>query len=365
MIILLGQFGGGAFAQSISMQSLSPDEARFGELLNQFRQALNLPTLSLQAQLENVSRMHSNWMVNHNFLSHYESIAPATTNGPFDRMAAQGYSQYFYAGENIACGNSDPLKTFQQWAFSPGHLQNMVNPHYHEMGIAESGPGNGDCPYFWTNDYGSEVNPATDGPGTTDLNLIAQAIVQVSGPIPEGITVSLTEAEATPTPLPAPVIVPAPVIPVTTPPASTPTSAPLPAPTGNDITEVSANARIASATHLLSLKCTIPYSIGTGIVTNFLNTDTELQATRQSDGSYSVTLSYLQNGVTSNIYPVSLDGVTMVRSPDFPVFTMISAPTSRIGGFAVEIDLGANHAQFDSFGATPQVTAALACTIQY
>jgi hypothetical protein len=359
MLILLGQIGGGAFAQSISMQSLSPDEARFSEMLNQFRQALNLPILNLQAQLESVSRMHSNWMVNNNFLSHYEAPAPATTNGPFDRMAALGYSQYFFAGENIACGNSDPQKTFQQWAFSPGHLQNMVNPHYHEMGIAESGPGNGDCPYFWTNDFGSVVNPATDGPGTTDLNLIAQAIVQVSGPIPDGVTVSLTEP--TPTPVLVPVAVPTPSVQVATPPAT----APLPALPGNDVTQVSANARIASVTSILSLQCTIPYAIGHGIVTNFQNTDTVLQATRQSDGTYSVTLSYLLNGVATNIYPVSMAGLTMVRSPDYPVFTMISAASSRLGGFAVEVDLGANHAQFDSYGATPQVTAALACTIQY
>ena len=335
-LILLCNLGTSSFAQTATAvpAPLNADETRFSQILNQFRTALNLPALTLQAQLESVARMHSDWMTANNLLSHYEPVSP--TNGPFDRMAALGYSQYFYAGENIACGNSDAMKTFRQWAFSPGHLLNMINPHYHDMGIARSGPSTGTCPWFWTNDFGSMVNPAEDSAGTTDLNLITAAIIQVSGPIPPGITVSLTEPTPTPTPVPVQAI------------------------------GVNANAAVSSIeTTITSLHCTIPYSVGRDILTTFNNTDTELDATRESDGSYSVKLSYLQNGQASNIYPILMSDLTMIRNPDYPVFTLISAPGSRVGGYSIEVDLGANHAQFDSYGVTPQVTASLACTVKY
>ncbi len=183
-----------AHAQTATVQ-LSAEEYQFYETINQFRANLHLPTLQIHTYLQNAAKKHSDWMAAQDTLTHF---GPNPLEAPFQRMNLEGYVNYTIAGENIACGYSDAMSTFRQFAFSPGHLANMINPHFHHFGITRSGTGNEQCPYYWTNDFGSMTDTNQDPAEVTDLNLITQAIVAVSGPL-DGNVVHLPSA-ATPEP---------------------------------------------------------------------------------------------------------------------------------------------------------------------
>jgi len=189
-----------SFAQGNPINSapviyLSAEENQFFQIINAFRTQLGLPLLQIHLFLQNASVKHSQWMAAQDTLTHY---GPAIYESPFQRMKDEGYVNFSYVGENIACGNGDAIKTFQQWAFSPGHLANLINPHYHHMGISRAGDNTEHCPFYWTNDFGSITDLSFDPPEVTELQKITAAIIHVSGPIPIGKTVQLTTAPPSP-----------------------------------------------------------------------------------------------------------------------------------------------------------------------
>ncbi len=317
------------FAQSLSLNAfaqdsvLSAEETRFYQLINSFRQKLNLPTLEMQPLLEAAARKHSEWMASQNFLSHYGPINDFT---PFQRMKQEGYANYSYAGENIACGNGDAIKTFRQWAFSPSHLSNMLSPHFHQMGIARAGTGNENCPYYWTNDFGSVTNPNLDPPSVVDANLISQAIAAVSGDPNAPVAIQLNATENSNT-----------------------------APTNSNTNGVKTPS---------ILQCMIPSALGKGILTYYLNTDTLITATQTANDS-TLTLAYYQNGQTANLSSIVVSGAQVITNPDFPMVTLFSMPGNRVGGFSIQVNTATNEGQFNSYGTSPVTTGKVLCTMKY
>ncbi len=139
-----------AHAQNTETIYLSAEENQFYQMINQFRSDLHLPTLQIHVFLQRAARKHSDWMASNDQLTHY---GPLAGEPPFQRMAEEGYVNYVIAGENVSCGNGDAVKTFKQFAFSPEHLENMMNPHFRHFGVARAGTGNesndGRLPSVW------------------------------------------------------------------------------------------------------------------------------------------------------------------------------------------------------------------------
>jgi uncharacterized protein YkwD len=99
-------------------------------LINQERQGRGLGPLSPQGQLATASRNHSADMACNSFFSHTGSDGSL----PWDRVSALGYS-YSAIAENIFAGSSNAQTAFNAWMNSPGHLGNMLNSTYTEIGI--------------------------------------------------------------------------------------------------------------------------------------------------------------------------------------------------------------------------------------
>ena len=56
------------------------------------------------------------------------------------RPSGGEYTDFFgdkniWSGENIAAGQVDVPSVFQSWMDSPGHRDNMLNPHYRKLGF--------------------------------------------------------------------------------------------------------------------------------------------------------------------------------------------------------------------------------------
>ena len=78
-----------------------------------------------------------------NFFSHTGSDG----SSPLDRIKRTGYS-YRSAAENIAAGYRTAGDVVQGWYNSPGHRQNMLNCHLHEIGVAYADGGS--YGRYWT-----------------------------------------------------------------------------------------------------------------------------------------------------------------------------------------------------------------------
>src|SRR3990172_653567 len=137
--------------------TLSADEQAFANLINGYRQANGLATLSIDSSLQDAARWMSQDMGAKNYFDHVDSLL----RDPFQRMAAFGYNYNTWKGENIAAGFSTAQAVFDGWKASSGHNANMLNPNYRVMGIAMVYTAGSSWGWYWTNDFGGFVpNPS-------------------------------------------------------------------------------------------------------------------------------------------------------------------------------------------------------------
>lgn len=103
---------------------------------NQQRIVLGLTPLSSNPVLAEVSKNKVRDMFEHNYFEH---ISPEGTS--VGEIAEQFDYHYAVIGENLALGNYAGAKDIvKAWMESPGHKENIVSPHYTEIGVyAEEG----------------------------------------------------------------------------------------------------------------------------------------------------------------------------------------------------------------------------------
>jgi uncharacterized protein YkwD len=150
--------------------SYDPEELKFLKLLNKYRQDNRRPTLILSDALTTASERHSEDMGHYNFFDHKtikSSYFPAGSD-PWDRMARSGYDYPRSSrAENLAEGYETAQKVFEAWRASPGHDHNMLDGVQKVIGIARVHVPASKYGWYWTTDFGSEVDPTAHAPGET------------------------------------------------------------------------------------------------------------------------------------------------------------------------------------------------------
>jgi uncharacterized protein YkwD len=91
------------------------------------------PPLTLSGTLDGVALGHAADMAVHNYFEH-QDLSGAS---PADRVRAVGYREKL-VGENIAYGPQTVEEVVQGWLDSPEHCENIMDPRFAEMGIAEA-----------------------------------------------------------------------------------------------------------------------------------------------------------------------------------------------------------------------------------
>jgi uncharacterized protein YkwD len=89
--------------------------------------------LSLSGTLDGVAFGHAADMAQHNYFEH-QDLSGAT---PADRVRAVGYHEKL-VGENIAYGPQTVEEVVQGWLDSPDHCENIMDPRFAQMGIAQA-----------------------------------------------------------------------------------------------------------------------------------------------------------------------------------------------------------------------------------
>lgn len=88
------------------------------------------PPLSLSGTLASVALGHASDMALHDYFEHRDLAGKS----PADRVRAAGYHEQL-VGENIAYGPQSVDEAVQGWLASPGHCENIMDPHFAQMGI--------------------------------------------------------------------------------------------------------------------------------------------------------------------------------------------------------------------------------------
>lgn len=125
----------------LGLATSSSDIDRVVELTNFYRTQSDLNALSPNTALNNAAQGHSQAMALDDFFSH-QGI---NGSNPTQRAQAAGYVGS--AGENIAAGHLNAEHVMEQWMYSTGHRNNILNANYQDIGVGY---------YYLADDRGTE-----------------------------------------------------------------------------------------------------------------------------------------------------------------------------------------------------------------
>jgi uncharacterized protein YkwD len=138
----------------LGVRYLEREEAEFLRLINAYREANGLGTLTSSATINQAAYDFSVDMGTRAFFDH---VDPDGVD-PFTRMCRGGYMPACEGstamGENIYAGGESAAEAFDAWRHSPGHDANMRSPDYVAIGIGRAFVAGSPYRWYWTNDFG-------------------------------------------------------------------------------------------------------------------------------------------------------------------------------------------------------------------
>ncbi len=212
-VLLLGLFIGIGAVHSVAAPSrpvaaLDSEEMQQLVLINQYRAANGLGTLTINETLNQSARWMSQDMAAKNYFSHTDSLG----RDPMSRVAAFGYTYNTWKGENLAAGVAAAQDAFSYWKSSPGHNTNMLNPNFTVIGIARVYGEGTTFGWYWSTDFGGQAEP----PPPAEQPPVFQPAAPAPAPASAAVQAADPAPAATPAPAPAPEHVP-PATPAPTP----------------------------------------------------------------------------------------------------------------------------------------------------
>jgi len=121
-----------------------------------------VPKLYWNDDLYAAALEHSTDLAMSDTFSHYGSGTEydITGNGKpslfYERILANGYSNYYSVGENIAGGQRSLKEVMKAWMASPGHCENIMKSTYTEVGVAIIIKEKSTYQVYWGQNFGSK-----------------------------------------------------------------------------------------------------------------------------------------------------------------------------------------------------------------
>ena len=143
------------------------EELRFLRLINDYRDENGLRPVILSDTLTASSERHSKDMAKYSFFAHNTEQSSYYPDGaqPWDRMEAEGYYYNTAKGENLAVGYDTADEAMKAWQESPSHNAAMLDGGYRVMGVARVNVPGSVHGWYWTTDFGGEVDPSSHAAG--------------------------------------------------------------------------------------------------------------------------------------------------------------------------------------------------------
>jgi uncharacterized protein YkwD len=98
---------------------------------NQVRQQQGLDVLSTDARLTQAAQVKAEDMIRRGYFAHFYQ-----TSTPWQFIDATGYTDWHFAGENLAKNYNTADDLISAWLASPAHRDNLLSTKYHQTGVA-------------------------------------------------------------------------------------------------------------------------------------------------------------------------------------------------------------------------------------
>ncbi|GIW61418.1 MAG: hypothetical protein KatS3mg089_0270 [Patescibacteria group bacterium] len=174
-------------------------------LTNLKRQERGLPPLIMNSQLTQAAYQKAKDMFSKNYWAH---VAPDGTT-PWVFIRGSGY-EYVYAGENLARGFTTSNDVVEAWMNSQSHRENMLSPHYQEIGFAiVEGTLTGDETVLVVEMLGSRSRAIPDSQITASFDsspAISTTNQPILSPTPYEKQIVINNISPIPTPTPTPLV---------------------------------------------------------------------------------------------------------------------------------------------------------------
>jgi len=121
-----------------------------------------VPPLTWNSDLYASALEHSTDLAESNTFSHTGSGTASDITGDgkpskfYERIVANGYSNYYSVGENIAGGQQNLKEVMDAWLNSPGHCVNIMKESFTEVGVAVVLKEDSTYGIYWTQSFGSK-----------------------------------------------------------------------------------------------------------------------------------------------------------------------------------------------------------------
>lgn len=121
-----------------------------------------VPALTWNPNLYAAALEHSTDLAYSNTFSHdgsgteYDITGDGTPSQFYERIEANGYTNYYSTGENIAGGQRSLEQVMKAWMASPGHCANIMKATYTEVGVAIVIKEDSNYQVYWTQNFGSQ-----------------------------------------------------------------------------------------------------------------------------------------------------------------------------------------------------------------
>ena len=109
------------------------------------------------AALEHVTDLaYSNTFSHEGSGTEYDITGDGRPSKFYERIVANGYSDYYSVGENIAGGQRSLDNVMEAWMASPTHCENIMKDTYTEIGIAIVIKSDSNYQVYWGQNFGSK-----------------------------------------------------------------------------------------------------------------------------------------------------------------------------------------------------------------
>jgi len=98
---------------------------------NQVRQAQGLGELEVDARLTEAAQVKAQDMIRRGYFAHFYQ-----QSSPWQFIDATGYTNWHFAGENLAKNYNTANDLIGAWLASPTHRDNLLSDHYDRTGVA-------------------------------------------------------------------------------------------------------------------------------------------------------------------------------------------------------------------------------------
>lgn len=212
-ILIIGAFALSGLQHRLlrSQQAAAVISAVLVDLANRDRHAASLGTLELNPTLTAAAQAKADDMAAKSYFAH---VSPEGRD-PWYWFTRAGYN-FEYAGENLAVDFNDSNDVNSAWMNSPSHRENILDPHFTQIGIAiAQGMYQGHPTTFVVQEFGSPAESVSPAPPIAEVTPEDPTQPALATTDPVNVLGSSSTEPATPVPAQKPT--PKPVVVVSTP----------------------------------------------------------------------------------------------------------------------------------------------------